>query len=408
MPSRARQTNFPDLRSKAMGNPRNPDKSSFDEVVATLERQCSEGFHDGAQVYVSRFGEPLLDVAVGESKPGRALERGDVMLWYSSGKPVTTTAVLQLWERGRLGLDDRVADYVAGWGAGKERVTIRHVLTHTGGFTMAGRGELFDTDVPYAEAVARIAAHPAEWEAGTKAGYHPTSGWKILGAIVEAIDGRSIDRYVADEVLLPAGMKESRLGVPVGDQGALGERLVPVAWKGHAIAINDDGGLRMLPYHIEKIHNEAWHVAKVEPGGGMRGPARELGRFYESLLGFGAPLLEGRTVEVMAAVHRYGLPDIIFGGMKTPWGLGVQVAGGMSGGPGRRAFGHGGMASSRGLADPDAGLVMVLVANGLPDPIRNEQRMFAFTDGVYRAFGDELAHLRLSARSMSEAFRPST
>jgi CubicO group peptidase (beta-lactamase class C family) len=391
-----------------MANLHNLDKPDFDEVVETLERQRAEGLHDGAQVYVSRFGEPLLDVATGESRPGRALERDDVMLWYSSGKPVTTTAVLQLWERGRLGLDDRVADYVAGWGAGKERVTLRQVLIHTGGFTMAGRGELFDTDIPYAEAVARIAAHPAEWEPGTKAGYHPTSGWKILGAVVEAVDGRPIDRYVADEVFAPVGMKQTRLGVPADEQSALGDRLVPVAWKGHALAMQDQDGLRMFPYHIERIHNEPWHVAKVEPGGGMRGPARELGRFYESLLGFGPPVLEPRTVEVMAAVHRYGLADVIFGGMKTPWGLGVQVAGGMSGGPGRRAFGHGGMASSRGLADPDAGLVMVLVANGLPDPFRNEQRMFAFTDAVYRAFGDELAPLRLPARSMSEAFRPST
>jgi CubicO group peptidase (beta-lactamase class C family) len=391
-----------------MANPRNPDKSALAAVVDTLERQRAEGLHDGAQVYVSRFGEPLLDVAVGESAPGRALERDDVMLWYSSGKPVTTTAVLQLWERGRLGLDDPVAQYVDGWGAGKERVTIRQVLTHTGGFTMARNGELFDTDVPYAEAVARIAAHPAEWEPGTKAGYHPTSGWKILGAIVEAVDGRPIERYLADEVFAPAGMKESRLGVPPDEQAALGPRLVPVAWKGHAFAFQDGDGLRMVPYHIERIHNEAWHVAKVEPGGGMRGPARELGRFYESLLGFGSSLLEARTVEVMSAVHRYGLPDVVFGGMKTPWGLGVQVAGGMSGGPGRRAFGHGGMASSRGLADPDAGLVLVLVTNGLPDPIRNEQRMYAFTDGVYQAFGDELAHLRLTARSVSEAFRPPT
>jgi CubicO group peptidase (beta-lactamase class C family) len=405
-----------------MANLHNPDISSpgdtpgppgaFSEVIETLERQRADGLHDGAQAYVSRFGEPLLDVAVGESDPvgapGRALERDDVMLWYSSGKPVTTTAVLQLWERGRLELDDPVAEYVEGWGAGKERVTLRHVLTHTGGFTMAGRGELFDTDVPYAEAVARIAAHPAEWEPGTKAGYHPTSGWKILGAVVEAVDGRPIDRYLADEVFGPAGMKESRLGIPPGEQAALGQRLVPVAWKGHALAVQVDGGLQMVPYHIERIHNQSWHVAKVEPGGGMRGPARELGRFYESLLGFAPPVLEPRTVEVMAAVHRYGLPDVIFGGMKTPWGLGVQVAGGMSGGPGRRAFGHGGMASSRGLADPDAGLVAVLVANGLPDPIKNEQRMFAFTDAVYRAFGDELAPLRLAARPMSDAFRPST
>jgi CubicO group peptidase (beta-lactamase class C family) len=391
-----------------MENPRNPDISAFSAVLDALERQRAEGLHDGVQVYVSRFGEPLLDVAVGESTPGRALERDDVMLWYSAGKPVTTAAVLQLWEQGRLGLDHRVADYVDGWGAGKERATIRHVLIHTGGFTMAGRGELFDTDVPYAEAVARIAAHPAEWDPGTKAGYHPTSGWKILGAVVEAVDGRPIERYLADEVFAPAGMKECRLGVPPEEQAALGDRLVPVAWKGHAFAVQDDSGLRMVPYHIERIHNEPWHVAKVEPGGGMRGPARELGRFYESLLGFGPPVLEPRTVEAMTAVHRYGLPDVIFGGMKTPWGLGVQVAGGMSGGPGRRAFGHSGMASSRGLADPDAGLVMVLVANGLPDPLQNERRLFGFTDGVYRVFGDELAHLRLPAKSMSEAFRPST
>src|SRR5882724_7539285 len=142
-----------------MANPDKTDNSLFAEVVEALERQRAEGLHDGAQAYVSRSGEPLLDVAIGESAPGRALERDDVMLWYSSGKPVTTAAVLQLWERGRLGLDDRVADYIEGWGAGKERVTIRHVLTHTGGFTMVGRGELFDKDVPYAEAVARIAAH---------------------------------------------------------------------------------------------------------------------------------------------------------------------------------------------------------------------------------------------------------
>ena len=391
-----------------MANSDKTDNLLFAEVVETLERQRAEGLHDGAQVYVSRYGEPLLDIAIGESAPGRALERDDVMLWYSSGKPVTTTAVLQLWERGKLGLDDRVADYIAGWGAGKERVTIRHVLTHTGGFTMTRRGETFDKDVPYAEAVARIAAHPAEWEPGTKAGYHPTSGWKILGAIVEAVDGRPIDRYVADEVLTPAGAKQSRLGVPVEEQAALGNRLVPVHWKGHVLAFQDESGLRMVPYRVDEIHNEPWHVAKVEPGGGMRGPARELGRFYESLLGFGPPILEPRTVEVMGAVHRYGLPDVVFGGQKTPWGLGVQVSSGMSGGLGRRAFGHGGMASSRGMADPDAGLVLVLVTNGLPDPFRNEQRMFAFADGVYRAFGDELDHLRRPARSVSDVLKPSS
>ena len=411
--------------------PSNPDLSFIVEMV---ERQRANGFHPGAQLYVSRHGTPLLDVAVGESRPGRALQPDDVMLWYSSGKPVTTVAVLQLWERGLLGLDDPVGRYLSGWGAGKERATLRHVLTHTAGFSMAGPGEPFDQDLTYAEVIARISAHPSEWEPGTQAGYHPSTGWKVLGAVVEAVDGRPIDRYLAEEVLAPAGMTGSHLGIDPATQADLGERLVPVHWTGHALAVpTGDGGIRMWEYHIEKVHNEAWHIAKVEPGGGMRGPARDLGRFYESLLGYGdtpvAPgggagasadsamsrqakshehrerILDPRTVEVMAAVHRYGVPDVTLGNMKIPWGLGVQVAGGLTGGVGRRSFGHNGMASSRGMADPDAGLVLVFVTNGLTDPLRNEQRMFEVVDGVYSALGEDVAHLRLPARSLPESFR---
>ena len=81
---------------------------------------------------------------------------------------------------------------------------------------------------------------------------------------------------------------------------------------------------------------------------------RELGAFYESLLGFRAPVIEPRTVEMMTKVHRWGLRDALFA-FDAPWGLGVGVD--FSGGTGRRAFGHGGMASSRGVADPECGLV---------------------------------------------------
>ena len=151
----------------APGPPPRPDLS---RVLELLQRQVSDGWHDCAQVYVSLRGEPLLDAAVGESRPGRALQTDDVMLWYSSGKPLTTVAVLQLWEQGRLDLDDRIADFVDGWGGGKERATVRHVLTHTGGFPMLS-DSTYDLDVTYAESIERIAAHPAEWEPGTAAGY---------------------------------------------------------------------------------------------------------------------------------------------------------------------------------------------------------------------------------------------
>ena len=144
----------------------------------------------------------------------------------------------------------------------------------------------FDREISAEESLARIVATPAAWEPGTKAGYHPVSGWKVLGAVVEAVDGRPIERYLHDEVLAPLGCDESSLGVPFERQVALGDRLVPVAWKGHMFPhVDADGALSMVPYRIDELHNEPWHVAKAEPGASMRGPARELGRFYESLLG---------------------------------------------------------------------------------------------------------------------------
>src|SRR5207237_8188378 len=130
---------------------------------------------------------------------------------------------------------------------------------------------------------------------------------------------------------------------------------------------------------VDQLHNEPHFIAKVEPGGGMRGPAREVGRFYESLLGMGPPVLEPRTVEVMGAVHRYGIKDRLFR-QNIPWGLGVQVA--FTGGPGRRVFGHGGMASSRAFADPEFGLVMVVVSNGLTGFGEAGQRLLEVPDAV--------------------------
>jgi CubicO group peptidase (beta-lactamase class C family) len=363
----------------------------LDPIVGLLEAGREAGWHLGAQCYVSLQGEILLDVAIGESTPGRALRPDDVMLWYSAGKPFTTVAILQLWEQGRLGLDDHVAEYVDGWDNGKETATIRHLLTHTGGFPMFGT-DPFDRDVTFEDAVAIVAAAPASWLPGTAAGYHASSAWRILGAIVQRVDGRPIEQYVHEEMVVPLGLADTYLGIPLAEQARLGERIVPVHWTGHTLPkFEADGTMQMVPYRIDRVHNEPWHVAKVEPGGGMRGPARSLGRFYESLQGEGPALLDPRTVETMTAVHRFGLKDVVLG-LDRPWGLGVQVE--FTGGTTRRVFGHGGMASSRGLADRELGLVIVVVANGLADFLAAERRVAEVTDAVYTALGDEVAPLR--------------
>lgn len=370
-----------------------------------LEKQRASGIHDGAQAYVSLSGETLLDTAIGESEPGREQRTDDLMLWYSATKPLTAVAILQLWEQGRLDLDDRLGDYIDGWGGGKERATIRHALTHTGGFPMSGRRSLFDDAASFEDMVATVAASPAEYEPGTQAGYHLVSGWIALGAVVGAVSGTRIDEYVRTHVLEPVGATTARMGIPPDEQAVLGDRITPVHWKGHQLPVFTDGKMRLVDYKVDEFHNTPDVVAMISPGGGGRGPARDLARVYESLLGFGPALLEPRTVELMSAVHRYGMRDHTFA-MFVPWGLGVQVD--FSGGAGRRCFGHGGMASSRGLADPERGLVMVVVTNGLPGFVDAENRLIDLTDALYSALPPEMQLTRRPVRRIQEGAGLST
>ena len=74
----------------------------------------------------------------------------------------------------------------------------------------------------------------------------------MLGAIVEAVDGRPIAEYVRDEILSPLALDSTFLGIPVETQADLGARIVPVAWTGHTMpVVDDEGALSMVPYHIE-------------------------------------------------------------------------------------------------------------------------------------------------------------
>ena len=253
-----------------------------------------EDLHDGAQCLRLLGGDVLLDVAVGESRPGRPLRTDDVMLWYSSGKPLTTVAVLQLWEQGRLGLDDRIGDYVDGWGNGKERCTIRHVLIHTGGFPMYGSSRLRR---PTSRTPRRCwpgsPRTPATWEPGTAGRLPP--GHRLEGAR----RGRGSRRRPAHRDATCA----TRSSAPLGADGRrrwasrsngrreLGDRLVPVAWTGHRFPVVEDDGApaAWCPTGSTSCTTSPGTSPRSEPGAAMRGPARELGRFYESLLGFGPP-----------------------------------------------------------------------------------------------------------------------
>ena len=351
-----------------------------------IEEGIREGLHLGAQVYASLQGEAVADGAVGEDRPGTPLTPDHLMLWLSSTKPVGAVAIAQLWERGKLELDDPVARHIPEFAAnGKEGITLRHLLTHTAGIRMLDVGW---PRLSWEEIIARLCSMKPEprWVPGRKAGYHNASSWFVLGEVVRRVGGRPFPAFVREEIFEPLGMTDSWVGMPRERYLSYKERdRICAAW-------NTEG---------EEIRSHGWdseeRCVSVNPGGNGYGPVRELGRFYEMLLGHGTlggrKVLSPQTVEAITARHRAGMMDATFKHV-LDWGLGfilnsVQygaetVPYGYGHHASYRTFGHSGYRSSTGFADPENGLAVALAFNGTPTNEAHEKRIRAVLDALYQ------------------------
>lgn len=368
-----------------IGNPEESgvDRDGLEGAIGLLEKQREAGLHDGAQLFVARNGNVVLDVAVGEAQPGVPLTTGSVMLWYSSTKPLTAVAIAQLLERGKLKLDDRVQSIIPEFANGKESATIKHILTHTGGFPM--------NDFPFLRhdwdsVIQSICDEPAEYEPGTAAGYHPLSGWCILGEIVRRLDGRPIEVYLDEEIFAPLRMMDTSIGISPAREAELGHRLSSISEK---------------PGRLTNA--ESWNDPRarprVLPGGSGYGSAHDLGKFYLMLWNGGewegVRILKDETVDLFTSTHRSGMVDQTFSTeelqLSPPWGLGFSrgTDAAIDSSLGRRstsaAYGHGGMRSSIGFVEPSRDLVVTIVANGLPIDTENTRRMCEISDTIHGA-----------------------
>ena len=367
------------------GDPNAADMSrkKLMEGIAALEAGRKSGRHPGAQLYVSRYGRPVLEFACGDTLARGPMRTDSLTSWFSASKPLTAMAIGILIDRDEIRLDDPVCKFLPGFGNGKERCTIRHVLTHQGGFANALPNE---SDLAWDEIVETICAAAAEYEPGTKAGYHPTTGWYILGELVRVVDGRPIDHFLRAEIFDPLGMAESHMGIGPAEQKSLAGRL--------ARTVN---GRSERPAFASEKFVERWNseqeIARVNPGGGIRGPARDLGRFYEMLLAGGKVgerhIVNRGTVDLFTACHRWGLPDLTLANAVLAWGLGFALHGNadMPLAASRRVFGHPGMVSSIGMADPERRLVCVIITTGFLDPLTNARRLREVAGAVVEACG---------------------
>src|SRR5215212_8927801 len=227
----------------------------------------------GAALAVYHRGRLVLDLVGGYADVQRGEQVGPDTLFplFSGTKPFAAVALWQQIERGRLDLDEPVATHWPEFGQnGKDRVLVRHILSHRGGFPTTP-AELTPDLWGEREAVLEVvAAMPLEHVPGTVSGYHFLTQHWVCAELLRRLDGRSYPQYVREEITGPLNLTDTYVGLPV----PLEHRVTKL----HATDGTDEWGLDGLR-HMSRI---ALH-RMVVPGASGVSTTRDMARFYAAL-----------------------------------------------------------------------------------------------------------------------------
>jgi CubicO group peptidase (beta-lactamase class C family) len=323
---------------------------SADLVVrldSILTEAISGGASPGAAVAVGRFGRLVFSRGYGRtaaSLDGLPVTDSTLYDLASLTKVMaTTTAAMILEEEGRLQLDQPVAVYLPELrDPAKAGITIRMLLTHSGGFE--AYAPLFQTVREREGYLRAIDERPLQYAPGTRALY---SDWDmiLLQLVIERITGRTLDAYLAERVLEPLGLRDTRFR----PGPALRARTAPTE-------MDRQRGLIQGEVHDPN----AWAMGGVAGHAGLFSSARDLAVFAQMLLNggtyAGVKIISPATIARWTAPQQPGSSRAL--GWDTPSGWSSS---GRYFSP--RSFGHTGFTGTSLWIDPERGLFVVLLTN---------------------------------------------
>src|SRR5947207_2789918 len=195
------------------------DPGVLAEVERLFDEQIEHGQHPGAALAVYRHGRLVLSRTggVADVESGRPVGADTMFVLFSSTKPLASVAVLQQIDRGKAELDDPVAKHWPEFAQnGKGGVTIRHILTHRGGFPQTPPELTWEKWRDWDAVVRAMEGARPQFEPGTVSAYHALNhGW-VCAELVRRIDGRDFPTYLRDEITGPLGMVDTYVGLPPG------------------------------------------------------------------------------------------------------------------------------------------------------------------------------------------------
>lgn len=244
-------------------------------IGAMLQKAVAEDEVPGIVALIARNGKIVFHEAYGmaDSESNRALKKDAIFRIASQTKAITSTAVMMLWEEGKFRLDDPISKYIPEFKEAvvldtfnekdstyttipaKEKITIRHLLTHTSGigygvidgddrfkkiYHKAGITDLFTTEnISIAESVKKLARLPLHHHPGERFTY--SEGLDVLGYFIEVVSGMPFDAFLRTRIFDPLGMADTWFYLPQGKENRLVsvQHKVNGKWKKYPVTFYD-------------------------------------------------------------------------------------------------------------------------------------------------------------------------
>ncbi len=360
------------------------DRKTIDAIWRACTATYRTGLYPALALCIRRRGQVIFDRSLGHLRGNAPFDPPDAQRvaaspstlfnLFSASKMVTAMLVHLCDQRGLLHLDDPVTHYLPEFGQhGKDRITLRHVLTHRAGIPnippqFADVGLL---ERP-AEILALLSNQKPRWRAGRRLAYHALTGGFVLGAVIERVTGKPLRDVMRDEILAPLGFAGFNFGVPAA-------RIADVA-------VNAFTGPPILPplsqilrrvlsvdfVEAVRVSNDPRFLTSVVPAGNIVSTANEASRFMQLLLDGGTldgvRVFEIRTIERAIAEQTYFELDLTLGA-PIRYSMGFMLGGrfaSLFGLRTQRAFGHVGFTNVFVYADPSRDVAVALMTSGKP------------------------------------------
>ena len=359
-------------------------KADVSALELLLDQAIADSAWPGNVLLAAREGQVFYHDASGfhTYSKRRRMSPSDIFDLASISKAVSTTsAVMLLVEQNKISLDTQIKKIIPQFSqkkddssSAREKITVKHLLTHTAGFPAFKQYYLMDIEA--ADILADICNTELVYDPGTKTIYSDL-GLILLGAVIESVAGMPLDTFVAKHLFEPLGMSTSFYNPPDDKR----KRIVPTE-----VVSGYRSGLIHGEVHDENAHK----LGGVAGHAGLFSTASELARFAQMMLNNGQygkkRIFKEKTVRQFTQRAMVDTSSSRCLGWDSPSG---NASGGVyqSG----NSYGHTGYTGTSLWIDPDHDLFVILLTNAVhPDRSYKDPTYFDWRQRIHSAVYESL------------------